>query len=240
MLEVCTHRFLFFSRKEFWFYAGENIKKAPYSVFCYSEEPEAKNKYQVLKEETSLIYLDKMRAELLAALSRTCKTHIRRAEKMNFRIDVKDEPDHGICNQVLKEFSLFAKNKAIQWNPRRIKAAAKIKRLIITEIFLEKQKLCTHIYLHDQKRIVLLHSYHQAGADRKILAYANKWLHWNDMLRFKELGMILYDFGGLNFREHQGISRFKAAFGGETRTCYSYIETTPVWGGFMKAFRKLK
>jgi hypothetical protein len=54
---------------------------------------------------------------------------------------------------------------------------------------------------------------------RAIVGRANRWLHWQEMLRFKALGMTCYDWGGLfedeSTAEWAGINRFKREFGGK-------------------------
>ena len=226
MLEVCTHRFLFFKRKEFWFYNSEKTGKGTYNVFCYSNEKNASLKTNVLIEQTSLIDLTKASEELFEKMNRTFKYHIRKADKIGAVAKIDYSPTIEKCNQVMSEFSFFATTKKIEWNPKRIKALQELGKLIISEAYLNEEKIATHIYLHDDNRVALLHSYHQQiFLDEKIKGYTNKFLHWQDIINFKNYGLKLYDFGGINIQLHPGISTFKLSFGGDIIDCYSYIET---------------
>jgi lipid II:glycine glycyltransferase (peptidoglycan interpeptide bridge formation enzyme) len=241
MLEITTHRFLFLKRKEFWFYNSERVTKGTYNAFCYSNEKDACRKKTVLKEQTSLINLEKSSEELYSKINRTFKYHIHKAESIGITTHVDYSPTPQICNQIMSEFSVFANKKQIEWNPNRIKALRKLNKIIISEAFLKEERIVTHVYLHDANRVVLLHSYNPKDiADKKMQGYANKYLHWKEILSFKNFGLKLYDFGGINMRQHPGISKFKISFGGEVRDCYSYIEVNPLLTLVVNFYKKLK
>ena len=65
---------------------------------------------------------------------------------------------------------------------------------------------------------------------RSLVGRANRWLHLRSMLRFQEMGLARYDWGGLfedeSSPERIGINRFKKDFGGR-RVC-SYNCSLPV------------
>ena len=229
MLEICTHQFLFFKRKELWFYNSEKIKKGTYNVFCYSNEEKVIVKENVLIEQTSQISLEKPSEELFGRINRTFKYHIHKAERIGIKTKIDYSPTMQKCLQVMKELSAFTGEKKIEWNPKRIEALQKLNKLIISEAFLEKARIVTHIYLHDDNRVVLLHSYHHHNFSKeKLGAYANKLLHWIDILNFKKFGLKLYDFGGINMLSLPGISKFKLSFGGEVIDTYSYVKAHPL------------
>lgn len=60
---------------------------------------------------------------------------------------------------------------------------------------------------------------------RNLIGRANRFHHWQDMLRFKQAGIRVYDFGGwyqgTTDTEKLGINRFKAEFGGTVVTNYN-------------------
>jgi len=241
MLEICTHQFLGFKRKEFWFYDSEKIKKGTYNVFCYSNEKDVASKKNILIEQTSLIDLTKTPEELFNQVSRTFKYHIHKAENVGVTTNIDYLPTVEKCHQVMSEFAVFADKKHIEWNPKRILALQKINKLVISEAFLNEEKIVTHVYLHDNNRIVLLHSYSQPNIpDKKLQGYANKFLHWKDITDFKIFSLKLYDFGGINMKQHPGISTFKLSFGGNVIDCYSYIQVHPVLGFFINLYKKIR
>lgn len=240
MLEITTHHFLLFKRKEFWFFDSEKINKGTYNVFCYSNEKDASKKERVLKEQTNLIKLERTTEELFSQINRTFKYHIHKAEKMGVVAQIDYSPSFKKCKNLIVEFSTFAKEKSIAWSPQRIMALQKINKLIISESFLKGEKISTHVYLHDTKRVVLLHSYHSGNTNEKLRAYSNKYLHWQDIQSFKSSELKTYDFGGINLEQHPGISKFKISFGGEVIDCYSYIEMPAYLTLAISAYKKLR
>lgn len=81
-----------------------------------------------------------------------------------------------------------------------------------------------HSYLvdYDSKKVRLLHSGTQRfseGLDRNMIARSNKFLHYMDLIQFKQEGFLLYDWGGIAIGTQdvgmQGINKFKESFGGE-------------------------
>jgi lipid II:glycine glycyltransferase (peptidoglycan interpeptide bridge formation enzyme) len=241
MLEVTTHQFLSFKRKEFWFYNSENINKGTYNVYSYSNEKDACHKKNVLKEQTSLINLEKPSEELYNQINRTFKYHIHKAESIGIITNVDYSPTPQKCNEIMSAFSVFADKKGIEWNSKRITALQKLNKLIISEAFLKEEKIVTHVCLHDGHRVVLLHSYHPHNfTDEKIKGYANKFLHWKDIVSFKNFGLKLYDFGGINMQQHPGISKFKLSFGGNVVDCYSHIKVNPLLALAINLYKRLR
>ena len=96
--------------------------------------------------------------------------------------------------------------------------------LIITSCTINGIIASVHSYLidPDSKRVRLLHSGTQRfldGIDRNMIARSNKFLHFKDMIKFKEEGFEIYDWGGIAYNTEdkglQGINKFKESFGGE-------------------------
>jgi CelD/BcsL family acetyltransferase involved in cellulose biosynthesis len=58
------------------------------------------------------------------------------------------------------------------------------------------------------------------NVDRALLGRANRWLHWRDMLHFKQMDLRCYDWGGVFEDESNpkkaGINTFKREFGGNS------------------------
>ena len=71
--------------------------------------------------------------------------------------------------------------------------------LVITSCLINGIITSVHSYLidPDSKRVRLLHSGTQRFSDvldRNMIARSNKYLHFKDMLKFKEEGFEIYDF----------------------------------------------
>lgn len=100
--------------------------------------------------------------------------------------------------------------------------------LVITSVMRQDQEpLCVHTYLVDGVRARLINSASIfRGADsgfRSLVGRANRYLHWRDMLYFKEQGYKIYDLGGLSTEVIDTVSSFKRSFGGYQVTEYINI-----------------
>ena len=61
----------------------------------------------------------------------------------------------------------------------------------------------------------------------KLIGYSNRFLHYQDILYFKKIGFLIYDFGGIYLgdddRSQVGIAQFKKSFGGEIVKITNYL-----------------
>ncbi|HHJ10648.1 MAG TPA: hypothetical protein ENK25_07120 [Bacteroidetes bacterium] len=83
-----------------------------------------------------------------------------------------------------------------------------------------------HSYLLDRsiQRVRALHSVSNSwnpelnNEERSLIGCANRYLHYQDMLFFREQGFVTYDFGGYAYQTTdeslRGINNFKDSFGG--------------------------
>jgi hypothetical protein len=90
--------------------------------------------------------------------------------------------------------------------------------------------LAYHAYCHVGNRARLLHacSLHKAADDsatRAFVGRANRCLFWYDILRLKEAGHAIYDFGGwyakTDNKQMLGVNKFKEGFGGVVVPVYT-------------------
>jgi FemAB family len=139
-------------------------------------------------------------------------------------------PDANLLN----EFSDFFDRSAILKNqPRvsrsRLRVLAHAGVLDLSVVKGEGNDIVWHADLRAGKRARLLEtaSLFRASADaeyKKLVARANRYHHWRDMMRFKSEGISIYDFGGCapnaTSPELIGINRFKEGFGGRLVTEY--------------------
>lgn len=96
--------------------------------------------------------------------------------------------------------------------------------------------LAAHMYIADYSaRYVMLYKsasarLHYPLPDANMIGKINKYLHYADMLHFKQLGILTYEFGGFDWNDPSsplhGINRFKQAFGGDIVE-YNRYETIP-------------
>ena len=78
---------------------------------------------------------------------------------------------------------------------------------------------------------------------RNLIGRANRYLHWDDILYFKSLGLNYYDFGGWyggqSDTEKLAINQFKEAFGGEKHIEYTYSVPLTLRGKIAVFLQKL-
>lgn len=145
-------------------------------------------------------------------------------------------------------YDSFAEQKSIERSYRRaLEAASDARQLVLTSASLHTQPLVWHAYIRSDDTAVLLHSAShfrgKATADRAIVGRANRWLHWRDMLAFKQLGLKRYDWGGMfedeSVPEQASINDFKREFGGAPAQNYNCTVPVSIRGKAYRAVRKL-
>lgn len=93
-----------------------------------------------------------------------------------------------------------------------------------------------HAYLYDSERAVLLYSasplWSEEDKDKTAaIGRLNKALHWKDMCYFRNQGLEVYEWGGIeNPDDKNGIAQFKASFGGELKKYCNYTIPTNIRG----------
>lgn len=242
MLEITTHRFPFFTRKEFWFYEGENINEGTYNMFSVAAKLPEKNACYVQKYQTSVIDLHQGEQDLFQRIHPRYRSYIRAAEKNNLEYAPVTQPTKEDCSRLAATFKTFAKHKTIlpirnSW----IKALHQSKNICFTKIRMNETDIITHVYLFDKSNIILTHTFHNLDfKDERVRSDANKLLHWKDILLFKKMNYQQYDFGGINPEKLPGISNFKLNFGGEVKEYYRYIQTTSLLFLISNLYKRIK
>lgn len=164
-----------------------------------------------------------------------CRYKIKRAEtKDELRIEFITDPESRL-DEFRAFYDAFAREKSLRPSNRQwLVAACKARRLVLASASRNGEPLVWHAYLICGNT-AWLHSTsscfrNRDNAYRAVVGRANRWLHWKSMLRFKEMGITRYDWGGLfedeSVPERAGINRFKKEFGGEQ--VHTYDCTVPV------------
>jgi hypothetical protein len=164
-----------------------------------------------------------------------CRYKIRRAEtKDGLRMEVFTDPESKL-DEFRAFYDAFARQKSVAPSYHRwLVAACKARQLVLTSASQNGEALVWHAYLTCGKAAWLQYTgscFRDKGNDyRALVGRANRWLHWKEMLRFKEVGIKRYDWGGLfedeSVPENAGINRFKKDFGGQPVRTYDC--TVPV------------
>jgi hypothetical protein len=121
-------------------------------------------------------------------------------------------------------YDAFAAQKGLPGAYRKgLRAACDAGRLTLTCTAREDEVLVWHAYMTDGRSASLLHTAsHFRGA---VIARANRWHHWRDMLAFKALGYERFCWGGMfedeSAPERANINNFKREFGGRLERNYN-------------------
>lgn len=164
-----------------------------------------------------------------------CRYKVRRAEtKDGLRMEFITEPESRL-DEFRAFFDAFARQKSLApCDHNWLIAACKARQVVLSTASQNGEALVWHAHVVFGTTAGLQYSgscFRDKENDyRALVGRANRWLHWRDMLRFKEMGIQRYDWGGLfedeSVPERAGINNFKRDFGG--RQVRTYDCTVPV------------
>lgn len=235
-------------------YAEHALKQS--GVIRYQEALKPIGK-QTTEFRTLLSDLTENAEEIFSHFSKNCRYEVRRAERERVEkvfLRGKEITEDDIT-QFLDFFADFWQSKGVSYAEKEkcralITQYAEADAFAITKATVDGKILVYHTYILAETRARLYQSASQFRADETISAnvvgFANRYLHYQDMLWFKELGKKQYDWGGAGTGEDvESITKFKESFGGEPVIYYNgeeingalpriYKGMTGIVGKFMK------
>jgi hypothetical protein len=176
---------------------------------------------------TILLDLSEEPEVLLSKMKKGTRYEIKRARAKDNLIYEYLNAQHP---DVFGEFCAYYDELALQKGQpaidrRWLSLMAETENLIVSRVReAAGETLIWHVYYRSEDRITLLHSASlfrnsRSSAYRNMVGRANRFHHWQDILRFKAVGDSLYDFGGWyqgdEDQQRLRINRFKEEFGGE-------------------------
>jgi len=178
---------------------------------------------------TILLDINRDDEEIFGGIKRDTRYEIRRAtSKDGLSCDYFDGMDSEAFQRFCDYYDEFANQKAQpKLNRAWLSLLAESGALTLSRVndaSEERETLVWHAYHRSNVRATLLYSAslfreHDDSARRNMIGRANRFLHWQDILRFKAAGVSVYDFGGwyegTTNRERLSINHFKEEFGGE-------------------------
>lgn len=225
------------------FYENDR-KNGPISkadVHCYFQQPafiESTKRAALYKRvQTLCIDLDQEEEKLRKDMNRTTRYQINKASRDQLTVRHIEAPTSEDITEFAAFFNPFAEEKGIEpCREYKVKSLRDGSRLVISYVHHENgHKLGGHLYIADGVRSTMLYSCSARFKENNIppieIGRANRYLHWQDILFFKENDYHVYDFLGLSFdennKEEQNINKFKKGFGGRVEINYnSYIPQT--------------
>lgn len=202
--------------------------------------------------ETLLSDLTETEEEIVAKYSKNCRYEVRRAAKENIQTEMKT--GQTLTQKDIEEFCDFFvefwASKGVEY-----KEADKLKQEIIdyaaenafaiTSASVNGKKIIYHTYVLDDTRVRLYHSASLYRQDEEVpqslVGMANRYLHKEDMLYFKNAGKTKYDWGGAGKTEDViNITKFKESFGGVPVTYYDFCEIKGIKAGLVTLLSNIK
>jgi len=178
---------------------------------------------------------------LLSRMSRATRSQIRRASTEGFRYEFASTPTSTWIEEFFDFHDSFAQSKNLNSpvDRRRVLALLSQNALDLSRISSpDGRVLVWHANLRSGRHACCLYSASLLRREAKSMAAyigrANRLHHWSDMLRFRDEGFAVYDFGGwYPGTENQPllrVNRFKKSFGGELVLQYNCDEGV-TWKG---------
>jgi hypothetical protein len=188
---------------------------------------------------------------IIEKFGKTCRYKIRRAEtKDGLRMEFIPDPESRL-DEFCAFFDAIARQKSFGRSDRQwLLAACKARQLALSSASQNGEALVWHAHVIFGRTAGLKCSgscfRNRENDYRALVGQANRWLHWRDMLRLREMGVQRYDWGGLfedeSTPERAGINNFKRDFGGrQERTYHCTVPVTlrgRIWLPLHDAWRR--
>ncbi len=222
-------------RREIWF--DEKWERDGADLAVFYQRSEALNPSAAMEVHSLEIDLAQDRESIWAGFAATNRTQINRGKKSGFAVKVWTDPPRN----VIDEFFAFRRRFALERgmaaaDPIWMYAYASQGALLLTRADDPAGKaMVWHSYSRVPGWVRLLHSMSLSGEsgpeERKRIAWANRFLHWMDLLECQRLGIERYDFGGWYAgtvdEKLLRINFFKEQFGGRrTRRFHSMLPSS--------------
>lgn len=158
------------------------------------------------------------------------RNEIRRAMKEGVTVDFllsEKIIDSGVINDFNAAYIAMYKDKGQQIKriDKRLYGIAKAGKLAIGVAYLPDGEVgAYHSYIMGDGIARLLHSvsvFREEPNKRKMIGWANRLLHFEDMCVLSDTGIKIYDWGGVSRDKKMiNITRFKEEFGGKEKIIY--------------------
>jgi hypothetical protein len=226
MLQL-VKKFKIFTVKGYWF--ADNLKFSLNSV--YYQVPIKYNKLGYIRKSFHTFLIDLLQEGdvIFSNYKKNTSYEIRRAQKEGLSTQYEINKQKSI-----DFFNSFAKTKSLNFislNNSNVSHSS----FCVTSATYNGIDLVMHYYLKDIEtgRVRLLYSatnVTNSSLDHALIGRANRLLHYNDMILFKNEGFKIYDLGGFAYNTEEksllGINSFKESFGGikvKEYHYYSYV-----------------
>lgn len=214
----------------------KTLPKADIHAYLQQKKLINPNKFLTIHKQVLTLFIDlhKPVEQLRKDMNRTTRYQINKASRDDLHVQFITEPLLKDIEEFAAFFNPFAKEKNIEsCKMGKLISFMNLGKLVITYVFhKDGRKLASHLYTITGKRAIMLYSCSGRFANSDIpdleIGRANRYLHWQDILFFKNKEFDTYDFLGLsidaNNEPQQNINKFKQGFGGfQVIEYHSYV-----------------
>ncbi|BDC49335.1 hypothetical protein F183_A16510 [Bryobacterales bacterium F-183] len=196
---------------------------------CYYQQAPIEGTQQTVFH-TLQIDLTQDAEQILAAMKKDNRQQIRYAERDGIATEGSSAPSDEWMQQFFAFYDAFAQGKGLPPANRARLIAMREANMLDLSRAIDPQSgetIVWHCTLLTPQAARLVHSASLArdAAQSRTTARANCWLHWQDIVRFREAGLATYDFGGWYAGEEDEaklrINKFKESFGGKVVQLYN-------------------
>ncbi|MEQ8235737.1 MAG: hypothetical protein ABRQ23_03045 [Syntrophomonadaceae bacterium] len=188
--------------------------------------------------------------DILKSLSSESRRRIRRAQDDGISVNVFTSRELLERESLLKEFGscherMFEqKGLSSIFNNDILKTYIEADMIVLTVASYGGRNIAFHSYITSTERVRGHYSvsvFRDGNMDSKILQNANLYLHYKDMLYFKNRGVSHYDWAGIqSFENPSSIDIFKMKFPGEKRIHYNLFVGKSMVGKAILSIMKIK
>jgi hypothetical protein len=173
--------------------------------------------------QSLFVDLSARQEEIYSGLHPSCRYKVRRAEKMQQRIEIamNTEPARADFLVLFNDF-VRAKREIPVLTQQRLEEYFSCADIFV--LYFDGRATCGRLLLRDAESSTALMLYSATrrlddGADTITIGLLNRYLHWHEMKTYQDAGIEKYDFGGAS--ASRSVLEFKRSFGARSRT-YNY------------------
>jgi hypothetical protein len=190
--------------------------------------------------------------QIVSGYSKDVRYEIRRAgrEKITYHVfdNINFTHDEQLVLDVIEKYYMFCDQinfPELKHNLDKTEFREMIenRNIVITKAEFENG-WTYHVYQVDGESALLwfyFSDYRKENANKSMAGWANRGLHHNDILYFKNKGYSVYDWGNIASKEEPNqIDKFKMSFGGEIKKVYCCFVGNTMKGKFLVWLREIK
>ena len=231
MKEIVFNKYKY-RKIEIWFCNNRDLNLNFYENVDLVEFKESHYKFKkyFLEFRNGIKNLTLSKSQIFSSLDNKFRYEVGRAQRESMFCQALQVDNFDLFNDIYEMYVKFSHTKKIDFIKKGIlKKYIENDSLYITYATLKRTDIILqyHIYFKNLNEAVLLASFLNLNVfeniESKFFGWANRLLHWEDMLFFKENNVRIYNLGGMGnppSARNKNIIKFKAEMNPEIKTYY--------------------